>query len=107
MSLFGAEFLRNVKEYLDDDCCINFTPNGYLVLASESGAEILEQNSKLQNELGAKNELLTAARLKERFPWINTDGVALGRNSELHFGSNKRTHGYVFRMSWIRKRRMV
>uniref|UniRef100_A0A1Q3FJ94 Putative oxidoreductase n=1 Tax=Culex tarsalis TaxID=7177 RepID=A0A1Q3FJ94_CULTA len=78
MSLYGAEFMRNVKEHLGDDVEVNFTPYGYLMLASEQGAEQLQENSKLQNTLGAKNEILTAARLKERFPWMNTEGIALG-----------------------------
>ncbi|CAD7085796.1 unnamed protein product [Hermetia illucens] len=78
MSLFGADFIRNIKEYLGDEVEPNFCPYGYLVLASEAGAEQLMKNSALQNELGARNELLTAQRLKEKFPWLNTDGLALG-----------------------------
>lgn len=78
MSLYGADFMRNIKEHLGDDVAVNFTPYGYLMLASEQGAEQLQENSRLQNTLGAKNEILTAARLKERFPWMNTEGIALG-----------------------------
>lgn len=55
-----------------------FVFTGYLLLASEEGAETLMRNSKLQNELGARNELLNAAQLKAKFPWINTEGIALG-----------------------------
>ena len=29
-------------------------------------------------ECGAKVELLTAKQLKRKFPWLNTDGIALG-----------------------------
>ncbi|XP_058452207.1 FAD-dependent oxidoreductase domain-containing protein 1 [Malaya genurostris] len=78
MSLYGADFLRDVKELLGDDVHVNFTPHGYLMLASEQGAEQLQENSKLQNALGAKNEILSSTKLKERFPWMNTDGIALG-----------------------------
>jgi FAD-dependent oxidoreductase domain-containing protein 1 len=78
MSLYGADFIRNAKEHFGDICDVNFTPYGYLMLASESSAETLQRNSKLQNELGARNELLTAKRLKEKFPWLNTDGIELG-----------------------------
>ncbi|XP_055547441.1 FAD-dependent oxidoreductase domain-containing protein 1 [Wyeomyia smithii] len=78
MSLYGAEFLRDVKQLLGSDVHVNFTPFGYLMLATEEGAEQLQENSKLQNVLGAKNEILTANRLKERFPWMNTDGIAIG-----------------------------
>lgn len=78
MSLYGADFIRRSKELLGDDVELNFQPYGYLMLASEEGAETLTRNSRLQNELGARNELLTAKKLKQKFPWLNTDGIALG-----------------------------
>lgn len=78
MSLFGADFIRNSKEYLGPDIDLNFTPYGYLLLASEESAETLNQNSMLQNELGARNEILTKTKLQRKFPWLNTDGIALG-----------------------------
>ncbi|KAG4067326.1 hypothetical protein HA402_000317 [Bradysia odoriphaga] len=78
MSLYAAEFMKDIKEHLDDDVELNFTPHGYLMMASEAGAEVLAQNSELQNTMGAKNELLTAKQLNRKFPWLNTDGVALG-----------------------------
>ncbi|XP_017757907.1 PREDICTED: FAD-dependent oxidoreductase domain-containing protein 1 [Eufriesea mexicana] len=82
MSLFGAEFIRNVNDYLgiDGEPAVNtyFHPYGYLTLASVKGAERLIKNSKLQNFLGAKNILLSAAKLKNIFPWLNTEGIELG-----------------------------
>ncbi|XP_054002165.1 FAD-dependent oxidoreductase domain-containing protein 1 isoform X1 [Hylaeus anthracinus] len=82
MSLFGAEFIRNINEYLgiDGEPPIDpyFHPYGYLMLASNTGAETLEKNSKLQNFLGAKNILLTPNKLKDMFPWLNTEDIALG-----------------------------
>ncbi|KAJ6634451.1 FAD-dependent oxidoreductase domain-containing protein 1, partial [Pseudolycoriella hygida] len=78
MSLYAADFMREIKEHLDDDVELNFTPHGYLMLATEAGAETLTENSQLQNKMGAKNELLTANQLKNKFPWLNTDGIALG-----------------------------
>ncbi|CAL7950252.1 unnamed protein product [Xylocopa violacea] len=82
MSLFGAEFIRNINKYLgiDGQPAIDaaFHPYGYLMLASEKEAELLMQNSKLQNFVGAKNIVLSAAKLKNIFPWINTDGIELG-----------------------------
>uniref|UniRef100_A0A1B0DQU4 FAD-dependent oxidoreductase domain-containing protein 1 n=1 Tax=Phlebotomus papatasi TaxID=29031 RepID=A0A1B0DQU4_PHLPP len=78
MSLYGAEFIRNIKEHLGEDVEVNFTPHGYLMLASEEGAETLDRNSRLQNELGARNEILTPEKLKRKFPWLNVDGIALG-----------------------------
>lgn len=78
MSLYGADFMRNVHEHLDTDVQLNFTPHGYLMLASAESAETLQRNSDLQRSMGAKNECLTARQLKAKFPWLNTDGIALG-----------------------------
>lgn len=82
MSLYGAEFVRNVNEHLyiphEDPIDVNFHPYGYLILASEEGAETLVNNSKLQNSLGAKNVILTQEKLKSMFPWLNTEGIAAG-----------------------------
>lgn len=78
MSLYGADFIRNSKEHLGDDIDLNFTPYGYLMLATDQSAETLQRNSKLQNELGANNEILSARKLKEKFPWLNTNGIELG-----------------------------
>lgn len=78
MSLYGADFIRRSKEFLGDDVNVNFQPYGYLTLATEEGAQTLKENSRLQNELGARNEILTSKKLKEKFPWLNTDGIALG-----------------------------
>nr|XP_033337638.1 FAD-dependent oxidoreductase domain-containing protein 1 [Megalopta genalis] len=82
MSLFGAEFLRNVNSYLGIDGEPNvdtsFHPFGYLMLSSEKGADTLMNNSKLQNFLGANNILMSPTKLKDMFPWIDIEGVALG-----------------------------
>ncbi|XP_054284014.1 FAD-dependent oxidoreductase domain-containing protein 1-like isoform X1 [Macrosteles quadrilineatus] len=82
MSMFGADFLRNIKEYLgiegQDAPDVQFTPQGYLFLATQKGAHILEENSKIQKSLGAKVELLSQKVLQKRFPWMNTEDVALG-----------------------------
>lgn len=78
MSLYAADFFRNVKRFLGDHVNLNFVPHGYLFLATEESAETLEKNSVLQNRLGAKNIILTPKNLKARFPWLNTDDIALG-----------------------------
>ncbi|XP_030853738.1 FAD-dependent oxidoreductase domain-containing protein 1 [Strongylocentrotus purpuratus] len=82
MSLYSAHFLRNIKQYLcvddRDPPDIQFNHQGYLTLASPDNAHILEENFKLQTELGAKLELLSSTGLKERFPWINNEGVEVG-----------------------------
>jgi len=77
MSLFGAEFLRHAKRDLGD-VDVQFNPYGYLMLAGQDSAETLMEMSKMQNELGAKNEILTGNQIKQKFPWMNVDDVALG-----------------------------
>lgn len=66
MSLFGAEFLRNVKQHLGAESDVCFNPYGYLLLASEKGAEQLTKNFEIQKEHGARSELLGKEKLKER-----------------------------------------
>lgn len=78
MSLFGAEFIRNLPRRFGPDADVYFTPHGYLILASEQHAEELASNSKLQRELGAVNELLSKEQLKSRFPWLDVHDVELG-----------------------------
>lgn len=77
MAKCGYEFLRNVKYHLGD-VNLNFTPYGTLRLASEENSTELQEMSKIQNEMGVRNELLTPEKIKSKFPWINTDGIVLG-----------------------------
>ncbi|KAM8927616.1 FAD-dependent oxidoreductase domain-containing protein 1 [Pelodytes ibericus] len=81
MSLYSAQFLRNINEHLgvanEDLIDLQFNPAGYLFLASKDGAVILEENYKVQREQGAQVALLSAEQLKKKFPWINTEDVAL------------------------------
>ncbi|SPP73635.1 blast:FAD-dependent oxidoreductase domain-containing protein 1 [Drosophila guanche] len=77
MGLYGHDFIVNSQMHLGDvDLC--FQPHGYLVMATSKGAEILTQNSKLQNELGARNKLLGPEALRKQFPWLSTDQIELG-----------------------------
>lgn len=82
LSMFSAQFLRNVKRNLSvldfDPPDIQFQPHGYLFLASEQGVEQMTKNLAVQEEYGAKVELLRPLELKQQFPWLNTDGIALG-----------------------------
>ncbi|XP_077162571.1 FAD-dependent oxidoreductase domain-containing protein 1 isoform X2 [Paroedura picta] len=81
MSQFSANFLRSVNDYLgisnEPPIDIQFNPMGYLFLASEEGAATLEENVKIQRTEGAEVSLLSPTQLKKKYPWLNTDGVAL------------------------------
>ncbi|XP_042354940.1 FAD-dependent oxidoreductase domain-containing protein 1 [Plectropomus leopardus] len=81
LSLASAAFMRNINEHLgvlhEDPVDLQFNQSGYLFLASERVAHIMEDNYSTQRYAGAKVALLSPTQLKEKFPWINTDGVAL------------------------------
>nr|XP_006642321.2 PREDICTED: FAD-dependent oxidoreductase domain-containing protein 1-like [Lepisosteus oculatus] len=91
LSLDSSMFLKNINEHLhvlnEDPIDLQFNHSGYLFLASEKGAEVMEENHLLQRNVGAKVALFSPTQLKEKFPWINTDGVALASygNSEFSF----------------------
>ncbi|CAH8607267.1 unnamed protein product [Dicrocoelium dendriticum] len=82
MSLFGSEFIRNIRDYLtvseDLPLDIEFNPQGCLLLSDQSQAENMLYNYQLQTELGAKVELLDKETLSSRWPWLNLDGIELG-----------------------------
>ncbi|CAK6964546.1 FAD-dependent oxidoreductase domain-containing protein 1 isoform X2 [Scomber scombrus] len=81
LSLASADFMRNINEHLsvmnEDPVDLQFNQSGYLFLASEEVAHIMEENYSTQRQAGAKVSLLSPTQLKEKFPWINTDGVVL------------------------------
>uniref|UniRef100_A0ABI7YW63 FAD-dependent oxidoreductase domain-containing protein 1 n=1 Tax=Felis catus TaxID=9685 RepID=A0ABI7YW63_FELCA len=81
---------RDHTEYLavadDPPLDIQFNPSGYLLLASEKGAAIMENNVKVQRQEGAKVCLMSPEQLRNKFPWINTEGVALASYGMEHEG---------------------
>lgn len=81
LSMASADFLKNINNHLsvvnEDPVDLQFNHSGYLFLASEKSAHIMEENYRTQRHAGAKVVLLSPSQLKERFPWINTEGVAL------------------------------
>ncbi|XP_071362553.1 FAD-dependent oxidoreductase domain-containing protein 1 [Trachinotus anak] len=81
LSLASADFMRNINEHLgvfnEDPVDLQFNHSGYLFLASEKVAHIMEENYNTQRSAGAKVSLLSPTQLKDKFPWINTDDVVL------------------------------
>ncbi|NWI38580.1 FXRD1 protein, partial [Picathartes gymnocephalus] len=106
MSRFSASFLRNInvcgviraggnlgnqaplivdpvslQEHLgvpnEPPIDIQFQPSGYLFLASPQSAATLEAAVQFQRDEGAQVTLLSPTQLKAKFPWINTEDVAV------------------------------
>lgn len=78
LSRFGLDFLRSVRERFGEDADVAFREEGYLLLASPAGRGVLEANHAVQTAEGADVVLLEPDALASRFPWLSTDGVALG-----------------------------
>jgi len=57
---------------------IDIREGGYLYLATPATCTILEENHEIQVAEGADVALLTPAELGTRYPWLSTDGIALG-----------------------------
>ena len=78
LSKFGLNILRHLKEEFGPEADVGFREQGYLILASDSGRTILEENHAIQVANGADNVLLDAPNLAKQFPWLVTDGLVLG-----------------------------
>ena len=81
MSQYGRQFLEHGADLLavdGDQPALGYQQRGYLFLASAAGEAILRDNHAVQTEAGADISLLTPAEITARFPWMSTDGVALG-----------------------------
>jgi len=78
MSAFGVTFFRELKQRFGADADIAFRERGYLLLASEAGAETLVANHAVQRTEGADIALMDPAALAGHFPWLNASDLTLG-----------------------------
>ena len=81
LSQASIEFLRRVGEELEVDGerpDVGLVEAGYLYLADASGAAQRRAQHALQCAHGAEIDLLDPAALQARWPWLATEGLALG-----------------------------
>lgn len=81
LSQYGIAFLRGAAETLSVDGegpALSLREAGYLYLAANEGMPVLRANHDIQCRHGVSVALLDPARLRARFPWLRTDGVAGG-----------------------------
>ena len=82
LSAWSIAFLRRVQDELsvegEPPPAIGLVEPGYLYLATEAGVEVLSQNHAVQRAAGAEVALLSARELRQRFPWLNVEGLAAG-----------------------------
>lgn len=81
ISLYGIGFLREIGRHLAVDGevpAIDLHEGGYLYVAGEAGAPVLEANQALQAVEGADIALLDPQALQARFGWLNTEDLRCG-----------------------------
>jgi FAD-dependent oxidoreductase domain-containing protein 1 len=70
--------IRSLQGLLGADADVSFREQGYLLLASDAGRDILVDNLAVQTVCGAGIALLDAPTLAAQFPWLALEGVACG-----------------------------
>ena len=81
IGLFGAEFVKNIDQYLSVDGeapPVGFRERGYLILAAPDALARMQENLVLQRQIGANIAYLSNGELAARFPWLAIDGLAGG-----------------------------
>src|SRR5262245_55919580 len=84
LSRYGIGFLRQATKVLGVD--LGLKEPGYLFLASASGEAVRGATHAIQKGEGCAVELLEPAALRGRFPWIETEGVALASHGVANEG---------------------
>lgn len=82
ISRFGIDFIRDFARWTGAAGGVpdlGLRENGYLFLTgTEAGARQLEDLAVMQRGLGAATEVLDAAALRARFPWMQLDDIVAG-----------------------------
>lgn len=81
LSQFGIEFLRQADQHLslpDHPVALGLQEPGYLYLANDTQVANLQTAHQIQKQAGADVALLSPKALRQRYPWLNVDDVALG-----------------------------
>ncbi|SPH22398.1 Sarcosine oxidase subunit beta [Ascidiaceihabitans donghaensis] len=81
ISQFAADFVKNIRNYMKDDRVpeLSIRSFGYMYLAdTESFAQTLRENIKVQHDAGAATVLMTPEEIKAKYPFYNVDDIVLG-----------------------------
>eukprot|EP00466_Bigelowiella_natans_P006564 jgi/Bigna1/38746/e_gw1.28.139.1 len=80
MSMMTAKFLKESQHEFDPDVAepIHFEEGGYLVLGTEKSRTALQANHIIQRQQNAKVKMLPTDEMRQKFPWLNTRGLAVG-----------------------------
>jgi FAD-dependent oxidoreductase domain-containing protein 1 len=81
LSQYGIAFLREAEQHLglpDHPVTLGLQEPGYLYLAQPEQTAALHTAHQIQKQAGADVALLEPEALRQRYPWLNVDDVALG-----------------------------
>ncbi len=82
ISQFAADFVKNLRGYMGGDDRVpelSIHSFGYMYLAdTESFANVLRENQKVQLAAGAATQLMSADEIKAAYPFYNVDDIVLG-----------------------------
>jgi glycine/D-amino acid oxidase-like deaminating enzyme len=81
MSQFSIDFFKDFERHVAVD---GYAPDvqwkewGYLFVVGAGHEKVLEENYRVERELGVNVELLDRAAIAARYPWMRSDDLALG-----------------------------
>jgi glycine/D-amino acid oxidase-like deaminating enzyme len=81
MSMFSIDFYKQFARHVAVDGEApdpQWKEQGYLFVVPAGHEAVLESNCRIQSGLGVKVELLDQRALKQRYPWMHCDDLALG-----------------------------
>ncbi len=81
LSQYGIAFLREAEQHLglpDHPVDLGLQEPGYLYLAQPEQVAALQTAHHIQKQAGADVALLEPEALRQRYPWLHVDDVALG-----------------------------
>src|SRR5918998_2596647 len=82
ISRFGISVIKDLGRWLgvpgEPAPNIDFVEGGYLFLATPAGLPALEANHAIQRSHDVNVVLLGPMELRQRFPWMDVDGIAGG-----------------------------
>src|SRR5690606_7936937 len=77
MSLYGADFLRRVKERFGAEADVGFVERGYLILGGPDTVEVRKAGVEMQRREGADVAALSPGEARARFPWLNVEDIGI------------------------------
>lgn len=90
ISQFAADFVKNFRDYMGGDTRVPLPAlqsYGYMYLAdNDKFANVLRESQAIQAECGAGTQHMTAAEIKEAYPFYNMDDIVAGNHNLIDEG---------------------